>query len=146
MNEAMLYAVERNACPGAGTCGGMLTANTMAAAFEAMGMSLMYSSTMFTIASEKAENTALAGKVLVEAIRKQILPRDIITPQSIENAVSVVMAVGGSTNAVLHFLAIAHAAEVPFTIDNFETIRERVPVLCDLKPSGLSVTLHQRPL
>ncbi|MBD2037024.1 dihydroxy-acid dehydratase [Leptolyngbya sp. FACHB-321] len=144
IDEAMLYAVERNACPGAGSCGGMFTANTMSAAFEAMGMSLMYSSTMSTIDLEKAENTALAGKVLVEAIRKQILPRDIITRKSIENAISVVMAVGGSTNAVLHFLAIAHTAEVPFTIDDFETIRERVPVLCDLKPSGryVATDLH----
>ncbi|MBM0744949.1 dihydroxy-acid dehydratase (plasmid) [Phormidium sp. CLA17] len=144
IDEAMLYAVERNACPGSGSCGGMFTANTMSAAFEAMGMSLMYSSTMSTIAPEKAANTALAGKVLVEAIRQQILPRDIITRQSIENAVSVVMAVGGSTNAVLHFLAIAHAAEVPWTIDDFETIRERVPVLCDLKPSGryVATDLH----
>ncbi|MBF2028305.1 MAG: dihydroxy-acid dehydratase [Oscillatoriales cyanobacterium C42_A2020_001] len=144
MDEAMLYAVERNACPGAGSCGGMYTANTMAAAFEAMGMSLMDSSTMSTIDPEKAENTTLAGKVLVEAIRKQILPRDIITRKSIENAVAVVMAVGGSTNAVLHFLAIAHAAEVPFTIDDFEVIRERVPVLCDLKPSGryVATDLH----
>ncbi|WP_088889196.1 dihydroxy-acid dehydratase [Leptolyngbya ohadii] len=144
IDEAMLYAVERNACPGAGSCGGMFTANTMAAAFEAMGMSLMDSSTMSTIDPEKAENTALAGKVLVEAIRKQILPRDIITRKSIENAVSIVMAVGGSTNAVLHFLAIAHAAEVPWTIDDFETIRKRVPVLCDLKPSGryVATDLH----
>jgi dihydroxy-acid dehydratase len=144
IDEAMLNAVERNACPGAGSCGGMFTANTMAAAFEAMGMSLMYSSTMSTIDPEKAENTALAGKVLVEAIRKQILPRDIITRKSIENAVSIVMAVGGSTNAVLHFLAISHAAEVLWTIDDFETIRERVPVLCNLKPSGryVATDLH----
>jgi len=144
IDEAMLYAVEQNACPGAGSCGGMFTANTMAAAFEAMGMSLMYSSTMSTIAPEKSENTALAGKVLVEAIRQQILPRDIITRKSIENAISVVMAVGGSTNAVLHFLAIAHTAEVPFTIDDFEIIRKRIPVLCDLKPSGryVATDLH----
>lgn len=144
IDEAMLYAVERNACPGAGSCGGMFTANTMSAAFEAMGMSLMYSSTMSTIDREKAENTALAGKVLVEAIRKQILPRDIITRRSIENAVSIVMAVGGSSNAVLHFLAIAHAAGVPWTIEDFATIRERVPVLCDLKPSGryVATDLH----
>ena len=144
IDEAMLYAVEQNACPGAGSCGGMFTANTMAAAFEAMGMSLMYSSTMSTIAPEKAENTMLAGKVLVEAIRQEILPRDIITRKSIENAISVVMAVGGSTNAVLHFLAIAHAAEVPFTIDDFEIIRKRIPVLCDLKPSGryVATDLH----
>ncbi|MDX2231450.1 MAG: dihydroxy-acid dehydratase [Leptolyngbyaceae cyanobacterium bins.349] len=144
IDEAMLYAVERNACPGAGACGGMFTANTMAAAFEAMGMSLMDSSTMSTIAPEKAKNTALAGNVLVAAIRNQILPRDIITRKSIENAISIVMAVGGSTNAVLHFLAIAHAAGVPLTIDDFEPIRERVPVLCDLKPSGryVATDLH----
>lgn len=145
INEAMLYAVERNACPGAGSCGGMYTANTMSSAFEAMGMSLMYSSTMSAVDPEKAENTALAGKVLVEAIRKQILPRDIITRKSIENAISVIMAVGGSTNAVLHFLAIAHSAGVPWTIDDFERIRERVPVLCDLKPSGryVATDLHR---
>jgi dihydroxy-acid dehydratase len=140
-----LTAVEKNACPGAGSCGGMYTANTMSSAFEAMGMSLMYSSTMSAIDAEKAENTALAGKVLVEAIRKQILPRDIITRNSIENAISVIMAIGGSTNAVLHFLAIAHAAGVELTIDDFETIRQRVPVLCDLKPSGhyVATDLHQ---
>jgi dihydroxy-acid dehydratase len=145
IEESMLYAVERNACPGAGSCGGMYTANTMSAAFEAMGMSLMYSSTMSAVDPEKAENTELAGKVLVEAIRNQILPRDIITRESIENAISVIMAVGGSTNAVLHFLAIAHSAGVPLTIDDFETIRERVPVLCDLKPSGryVATDLHR---
>jgi dihydroxy-acid dehydratase len=145
MDEAMLYAVERNACPGAGSCGGMYTANTMSSAFEAMGMSLMYSSTMAAEDAEKAENTRLAGKVLVEAIRNNLRPRDIITRKSIENAISVIMAVGGSTNAVLHFLAIAHSAGVPLTIDDFETIRARVPVLCDLKPSGryVATDLHQ---
>ncbi len=145
INEAMLYAVERNACPGAGSCGGMFTANTMSSAFEAMGMSLMYSSTMSAVDPEKAENTALAGKVLVEAIRNNLCPRDIITRKSIENAISVIMAVGGSTNAVLHFLAIAHSAGVPLTIDDFEVIRGRVPVLCDLKPSGryVAVDLHR---
>ncbi len=145
IEESMLYAVERNACPGAGSCGGMYTANTMSSAFEAMGMSLMYSSTMSAVDPEKAENTELAGKVLVEAIRNQVLPRDIITRQSIENAIATVMAVGGSTNAVLHFLAIAHSAGVPWTIDDFETIRERVPVLCDLKPSGryVATDLHR---
>lgn len=123
----------------------MFTANTMSSAFEAMGMSLMYSSTMTAEDAEKADNTELAGKVLVEAIRKNIRPRDIITRKSIENALSVIMAIGGSTNAVLHFLAIAHSAEVPLTIDDFETIRQRVPVLCDLKPSGKYVTadLHR---
>ncbi|KAM3098153.1 dihydroxy-acid dehydratase [Phormidesmis sp. 146-12] len=145
IDEAMLYAVERNACPGAGSCGGMYTANTMSSAFEAMGMSLMYSSTMSAIDPEKADNTKLAGKVLVEAIRNQILPRDIITRKSIENAISVIMAVGGSTNAVLHFLAIAHSAGVEWKLDDFERIRARVPVLCDLKPSGryVATDLHK---
>ncbi|MEB3179477.1 MAG: dihydroxy-acid dehydratase [Nostocaceae cyanobacterium] len=144
IDEAMLYAVERNACPGAGSCGGMYTANTMSSAFEAIGMSLMYSSTMSAVDPEKAENTELAGKVLVEAIRNNLRPRDIITRKSIENAIAVIMAIGGSTNAVLHFLAIAHSAGVPLTIDDFETIRAKVPVLCDLKPSGryVAVDLH----
>lgn len=145
IDEVRLMAVERNACPGAGSCGGMFTANTMSSAFEAMGMSLMYSSTMANEDEEKADNTLLAGKILVEAIRSNLCPRDIITRQSIENAVSVVMAVGGSTNAVLHFLAIAHSAGVAFTLDDFELIRERVPVLCDLKPSGryVATDLHR---
>ncbi|MFQ3626862.1 MAG: dihydroxy-acid dehydratase [Cyanobacteriota bacterium] len=145
IDEVRLMSVERNACPGAGSCGGMYTANTMSSAFEAMGMSLMYSSTMSAVDSEKAENTELAGKVLVQAIRKNLRPRDIITRKSIENAISVVMAVGGSTNAVLHFLAIAHSAGVEWTLDDFERIRQRVPVLCDLKPSGryVATDLHQ---
>ncbi|GAB4320103.1 MAG: dihydroxy-acid dehydratase [Leptolyngbyaceae cyanobacterium] len=145
IDEVRLMSVERNACPGAGSCGGMYTANTMSSAFEAMGMSLMYSSTMAAEDPEKAENTALAGKVLVEAIRKNLRPRDIITRKSIENAIAVIMAVGGSTNAVLHFLAIAHSAGVPLTLDDFEMIRERVPVLCDLKPSGryVATDLHK---
>jgi dihydroxy-acid dehydratase len=144
IDEVRLNAVEKHACPGAGSCGGMYTANTMSSAFEAMGMSLMYSSTMAAEDAEKAENTELAGKVLVNAIRKNLCPRDIITRKSIENAVSVIMAVGGSTNAVLHFLAIAHAANVEWTIDDFERIREQVPVLCDLKPSGryVATDLH----
>ncbi len=145
IDEVRLMAVERNACPGAGSCGGMYTANTMSSAFEAMGMSLMYSSTMSAEDSEKAENTALAGKVLVEAIRHNLRPRDIITRQSIENAIAVIMAVGGSTNAVLHFLAIAHSAGVNLKLDDFEAIRARVPVLCDLKPSGryVATDLHR---
>ena len=145
IDEARLMAVERNACPGAGSCGGMYTANTMSSAFEAMGMSLMYSSTMSAEDSEKAENTALAGKVLVEAIRHNLRPSDIITRQSIENAIAVIMAVGGSTNAVLHFLAIAHSANVNLKLDDFEAIRARVPVLCDLKPSGryVATDLHR---
>jgi dihydroxy-acid dehydratase len=145
IDEVRLNSVERNACPGAGSCGGMYTANTMSSAFEAMGMSLMYSSTMAAEDPEKAENTALAGKVLVEAIRNNLRPRDIITRKSIENAIAVIMAVGGSTNAVLHFLAIAHSIGVPFVLDDFEAIRARTPVLCDLKPSGrfVATDLHQ---
>jgi dihydroxy-acid dehydratase len=145
IDEVRLMSVERSACPGAGSCGGMFTANTMSSAFEAMGMSLMYSSTMAAEDAEKGENTMMAGKVLVEAIRSNLCPRDIITRKSIENAISVIMAVGGSTNAVLHFLAIAHSAGVPLTLDDFETIRERVPVLCDLKPSGryVATDLHK---
>ena len=108
-------------------------------------MSLPYSSTMAAEDDEKVESAARSAEVLVEAIRKQLRPRDIITRKSIENAIAVIMAVGGSTNAVLHFLAIAHAAEVPWTIDDFERIRGSVPVLCDLKPSGRYVTtdLHK---
>jgi dihydroxy-acid dehydratase len=123
----------------------MFTANTMSSAFEALGMSLPYSSTMAAEDAEKADSTEKSAFVLVEAIRKQILPRQIITRKSIENAISVIMAVGGSTNAVLHFLAIARAADVELTIDDFETIRARVPVLCDLKPSGkyVATDLHK---
>ncbi len=140
-----LLQVERHACPGAGSCGGMFTANTMSSAFEAMGMSLPYSSTMSAEDDEKLLSAARSAEVLVDAIKKQILPRDIINRKSIENAIAVIMAVGGSTNAVLHFLAIAHAAGVELTIDDFEHIRGKVPVLCDLKPSGRYVTaeLHR---
>ncbi|MEH1942802.1 MAG: dihydroxy-acid dehydratase [Nostoc sp.] len=145
IDDAELMEVERRACPGAGSCGGMFTANTMSSAFEAMGMSLPYSSTMAAEDEEKADSTEESAKVLVEAIRNQLLPRHIITRKSIENAISVIMAVGGSTNAVLHFLAIARAASVELNLDDFETIRDRVPVLCDLKPSGryVATDLHQ---
>jgi dihydroxy-acid dehydratase len=145
LTEEAMLEVERHACPGAGSCGGMYTANTMSSAFEAMGMSLMYSSTMAAEDAEKADSTEKSAAVLVDAIRQQRLPRQIITRKSIENAISVIMAIGGSTNAVLHFLAIAHAAGVELTLDDFETIRGRVPVLCDLKPSGryVAVDLHQ---
>ncbi|MGH8672408.1 MAG: dihydroxy-acid dehydratase [Burkholderiales bacterium] len=135
-----LLAIERNACPGAGSCGGMYTANTMSSAFEAMGMSLPYSSTMAAEDAEKADSAAESARVLVEAIKNQITPRRILTRQAFENAIAVVMAIGGSTNAVLHLLAIAHAAQVPLCLDDFEDIRARVPVLCDLKPSGRFVT------
>jgi dihydroxy-acid dehydratase len=145
IDEKELLEVERHACPGAGSCGGMFTANSMSSAFEAMGMSLPYSSTMAAEDDEKGESAARSAEVLVDAIRKQLRPRDIITRESIENAIAVIMAVGGSTNAVLHFLAIAHAAEVPWTIDDFERIRGKVPVLCDLKPSGryVATDLHK---
>ncbi|PMB53195.1 dihydroxy-acid dehydratase [Fischerella thermalis CCMEE 5201] len=145
IDENELLEVERRACPGAGSCGGMYTANTMSSAFEAMGMSLPYSSTMAAEDEEKADSTEKSAFVLVEAIRKQILPRQIITRKSIENAISVIMAVGGSTNAVLHFLAIARAAGIELCLDDFEIIRARVPVLCDLKPSGryVATDLHK---
>jgi len=145
IDEKELLEVERHACPGAGSCGGMFTANTMSSAIEAMGMSLPYSSTMAAEDEEKKLSAAKSAEVLVQAIRKGICPRDLITRKSLENAISVVMAVGGSTNAVLHLLAIAHAAEIDLTIDDFEVIRARVPVICDLKPSGRYVTadLHQ---
>jgi dihydroxy-acid dehydratase len=140
-----LLEVERHACPGAGSCGGMFTANTMSASIEAMGLSLPFSSTMAAEDEEKAESAARSGEVLARAIREEILPRQILTRKAFENAVSVVMAVGGSTNAVLHLLAIAHAANVPLFLEDFEVIRERVPVLCDLKPSGryVATDLHR---
>jgi dihydroxy-acid dehydratase len=136
IGEEELLEVERRACPGAGSCGGMYTANTMSSAIEAMGMSLPYSSTMAAEDAEKADSAAKSAQAVVQAVRTQLLPRQIMTRNAFENAIAVVMAVGGSTNAVLHLLAMAHAAEVPLTIDDFETIRERVPVLCDMKPSG----------
>lgn len=145
ISEAELTAVEKHACPGAGSCGGMYTANTMSSAFEAMGMSLMYSSTMAAEDEEKAVSAEQSAAVLVEAIRQQILPRDILTRKAFENAISVIMAVGGSTNAVLHLLAISRAAGDPLTLDDFETIRAKVPVICDLKPSGryVATDLHK---
>src|SRR5438876_1134652 len=140
LSEADLLEVERRACPGAGACGGMFTANTMSSAFEAMGMSLPYSSTMAAEDAEKADSAAQSAAVLVDAVRRDRRPRAILTRQAFENAIAVVMALGGSTNAVLHLLAIARAAGVPLTLDDFESLRERVPVLCDLKPSGRFVT------
>lgn len=145
MSQEDFDGIERNACPSSGSCGGMYTANTMSSSFEALGMSLLYSSTMANPDDEKVGSAAESARVLVEAIKRDLKPRDIITRKSIENAVSVLMATGGSTNAVLHFLAIAHAAEVEWTIDDFERIRLRVPVICDLKPSGkyVATDLHQ---
>ncbi len=145
MSEEDFCQIERRAIPGSGSCGGMYTANTMSSAFEALGLSLPYSSTMANPHEEKINSARQSARVLVEAVKADLKPRDIVTREAIENAVAVIMAIGGSTNAVLHFLAIAHAAEVEWTIDDFERVRRRVPVLCDLKPSGqyLAVDLHQ---
>jgi dihydroxy-acid dehydratase len=145
LSEEDFKGIEQNSCPSSGSCGGMYTANTMSSSFEALGMSLPYSSTMSNVDQEKVDSAAESARVLIEAIRNDLKPRDIITKKSIENAVSVIMAVGGSTNAVLHFLAIASAAEVEWTIDDFERIRRRVPVIADMKPSGkyLAPDLHQ---
>ncbi|MDN7901524.1 dihydroxy-acid dehydratase [Burkholderia cepacia] len=145
MSQEDFEGVEQNACPTSGSCGGMYTANTMSSSFEALGMSLLYSSTMANPEQEKVDSAAESARVLVEAVKRDLKPRDIITKESIENAVSVIMATGGSTNAVLHYLAIAHAAEVDWTIDDFERIRKRVPVICDLKPSGkyVATDLHR---
>jgi dihydroxy-acid dehydratase len=145
LSEEDFKGIEQNSCPSSGSCGGMYTANTMSSSFEALGMSLPYSSTMSNVDQEKVDSAAESARVLIEAIRNDLKPRDIITKKSIENAVSVIMAVGGSTNAVLHFLAIASAAEVDWTIDDFERVRRRVPVITDMKPSGkyLAPDLHQ---
>jgi dihydroxy-acid dehydratase len=145
MSEEDFCQIERRAIPGSGSCGGMYTANTMSSAFEALGMSLPFASTMANVEDPIVAHTEAAARALVEAVKADLKPRDIVTRESIENAVAVIMATGGSTNAVLHFLAIAHAAEVPWTIDDFERVRRKVPVLCDLKPSGqyLAVDLHR---
>ncbi len=145
MSDEDLLQIERRAIPGPGSCGGMYTANTMSSAFEALGISLPYSSTMANPHDEKMTSARESATVLIEAIKKDIKPRDIVTKKAIENAVAVIMAIGGSTNAVLHFLAIAHAAGVDWTIEDFERIRQKTPVLCDLKPSGqyLAVDLHR---
>ena len=144
MTEEDFGEIERRAIPGSGSCGGMYTANTMSSSFEALGLSLPYASTMANVEDEIVGMVEQAAKVLVEAVKMDLKPRDIVTREAIENAVAVIMATGGSTNAVLHFLAIAHAAEVPWTIDDFERVRRRTPVLCDLKPSGqyLAIDLH----
>jgi dihydroxy-acid dehydratase len=145
MSQEDFEGVEKNACPSSGSCGGMYTANTMSSSFEALGMSLLYSSTMANPDDEKVGSAAESARVLVEAVKRDLKPRDIITRKSIENAVAVLMATGGSTNAVLHYLAIAHAAEVEWTIDDFERMRQKVPVICDLKPSGkyVATDLHK---
>jgi dihydroxy-acid dehydratase len=145
MNEEDFVGIEKNACPSVGACGGMYTANTMSSSFEALGMSLLGSSQLASPDPEKADSAAASAKVLVEAVKKDLKPRDIVTRKSIENAVALIMATGGSTNAVLHYLAIAHAAQVEWSIDDFERVRRRVPVLCDLKPSGryVAVDFHR---
>jgi len=145
MSKEDYDGIERNACPSVGACGGMFTANTMSSSFEALGMSLMGSSQMASPDAEKSDSAAASAKVLVNAIRNSLRPRKIITRKSIENAVALVMATGGSTNAVLHYLAIAAAAEVKWTIDDFERVRRKTPVLCDLKPSGkyVAVDFHR---
>ena len=145
MSDEDFQGIEKNACPSVGACGGMYTANTMSSSFEALGVSLLGSSQMAAPDAEKADSAAESARVLVEAIRKNLKPRDIITRKSIENAIALVMATGGSTNAVLHYLAIASAAEVKWTIDDFERVRRKVPVLCDLKPSGryVAVDFHR---
>jgi dihydroxy-acid dehydratase len=145
ISAEQLTEIERRACPGAGSCGGMYTANTMSSAIEAMGLSLAGSSTMAAEDDEKKQSAAESGRALVNAIRKQILPRQLLTRKAFENAIAVVMAVGGSTNAILHLLAIAHAAQVSLSLDDFQAIGARVPVLCDLKPSGkyVATDLHR---
>jgi dihydroxy-acid dehydratase len=145
LSDEDLREIEMRAIPGTGSCGGMYTANTMSSAFEALGISLPFSSTMANPHDEKMNSAKESAQVLIEAIKMDLKPRDIVTKQAIENAVAVIMATGGSTNAVLHFLAIAHCAGVEWSIDDFERIRKRTPVLCDLKPSGkyLAVDLHQ---
>jgi dihydroxy-acid dehydratase len=145
MSEEDFIGIEKNACPSVGACGGMYTANTMSSSFEALGMSVLGSSQMASPDPEKADSAAESARVLVNAIRNDIKPRDIVTRKSIENAVALIMATGGSTNAVLHYLAIAHAAQVKWTIDDFERVRKKVPVLCDLKPSGryVAVDFHR---
>jgi dihydroxy-acid dehydratase len=145
MSEEDLVGIEKNACPTVGACGGQYTANTMSSSFEALGMSLLGSSQMASPDPEKADSAAESARVLMEAVRNDLKPRDIITRKSIENAVALVMATGGSTNAVLHYLAIAAAAGVKWTIDDFERVRRKVPVLCELKPSGrfVAVDFHR---
>ena len=144
ISTADLTEIERRACPGAGSCGGMYTANTMSSAIEALGLSLPGSSTMAAEDDDKKFSAAHSGRALMNAIRKKILPRQLLTRKAFENAIAVVMAVGGSTNAVLHLLAIAHAAGVPLSLDDFQDIADHVPVLCDLKPSGkyVATDLH----
>ncbi len=145
MSDEDFEGIERNAVPGTGSCGGMYTANTMSSSFEALGMSLLGSSTEANPDDDKLASTVQSARVLIDAVRHDRKPLDIVTKESIENAVALIMATGGSTNAVLHYLAIAHAAGVSWSMDDFERIRQRTPVICDLKPSGryVAVDLHR---
>ncbi len=145
ISEEDFHGIEMNAIPGTGSCGGMYTANTMSSSFEALGMSLLGSSSMANPDDEKTGSAAVSAKVLINAVKLDLKPRDIVTRKALENAITLIMATGGSTNAVLHYLAIAHAAQVPLSLDDFETIRRRTPIFCDLKPSGkyLAVDLHR---
>ena len=145
MSEEDFCEIERRAIPGSGSCGGMYTANTMSSSFEALGMSLPYSSTMANVEDEVVDSVKKAAAILVEAVKKDLKPKDIVTKKAIENAVAVIMATGGSTNAILHYLAIAHCAGVDWTIDDYERMRKKIPVLCNLKPSGkyLAIDLHR---
>ncbi|AKG73661.1 dihydroxy-acid dehydratase [Salinicoccus halodurans] len=136
IDDKELNAIECSACPGAGACGGMYTANTMASAMEAMGLSLPGSASNPAESKAKAEDIKAAGEAVYNLLEKGIYPKDIMTRDAFENAITVVMALGGSTNAILHILAIAHAAEVDITIDDFNRMQEKVPHLADLKPSG----------
>ncbi|MFN9745081.1 MAG: dihydroxy-acid dehydratase [Betaproteobacteria bacterium] len=145
MSEEDFCEIEKRAIPGSGSCGGMYTANTMSSAFEALGLSIPGSSTLANVEDPIVEYTREAARTLFRAVQADLKPRDIVTRRAIENAVAVIMATGGSTNAVLHFLAIAHCAGVEWTIDDFERMRRRIPVICDLKPSGrnLAIDLHR---
>ena len=145
MSQEDFDGIERNACPSSGSCGGMYTANTMSSSFEALGMALMYSSTMANPDDEKVGSAAESARVLVDAVKRDLKPRDIVNRKSIENAVAVLMATGGSTNAILHYLAIAHAGEIEWSLEDFERMRKKVPVICDLKPSGkyVATDLHK---
>ena len=136
IDEDRLYQVECHACPGAGACGGMYTANTMASAVEALGMSIPGSSSTPAIADYKQQECRQAGELVIELLKKDIYPRDIMTKEAFENAITVVMALGGSTNAFLHLIAMAHSADVDLGLDDFERVRLKVPHLADMKPSG----------
>jgi dihydroxy-acid dehydratase len=144
ISDKEFVEIEKHACPTSGSCGGMYTANTMSASFEALGMSLLYSSTVASTDSEKDYSCRVSSKALLRAVSNNLTPQRIVTKGSIKNAVSVIMAIGGSTNSILHYLAIAKAAGVSFKMEDLESIRSSVPVICNLKPSGehTAIDLH----